>query len=187
MGVLPLFRKKPNPVITLELNWLNPRVIPGFVRELRGEFSFLNAHHAPLMKPENLSHEVFNQAMISTIRRGYSLRVQPSGPGLFRLNYAHKGISRPSAVKRWLESATRKEDETFELLYGDSPYLRAALPLRGYRGGVHCFTVNGYRNFSLERIRSIHPTGQKPMGSDATLEFELTRKGVQITQGLVNP
>lgn len=185
MGILPLFHKQSSEVVTLELNWLLPAAIPGFMRELEDEFNFLNWQG----KLNNLSftNELFNRAIIASIRKGYSLRMQPIGKNRYRLNYDRKAISKPNSVKRWFEGAVKRGESPFELRYGNDPALRAALPLRLYRGGVHCLTVNGYRNFRLEHIRSIHPVAQARLGTDALLEFEWSRGKVRITQGLVMP
>lgn len=185
MGFLPFLDKQSSEVVTLELNWLLPAVIPGFVRELEDEFNFLNRQGK--LKNIRFANELFNRAIVASIRKGYSLRMQPIGKNRYRLNYDRKAISNPNSVKRWLEGAVKRGEAPFELRYGDDLALRAALPLRLYRGGIHCVTVNGYRNFRLEHIRSIHPVNQRSLGTDALLEFEWSRGKVKITQGLMMP
>jgi hypothetical protein len=187
MSALPLFKKQEDRTVVLELNWLLPAVIPGFVRELQSEIAFANLDRRISFDKNQQTREIFNLAMIASIRRGYTLKVQSLGPDLFRLNYDLKSISKPSAVKRWFEKNLRDEEpRPFEIRYAGS-HLRAAMPLRRYRGGIHCLTIAGYRNFSLDRIYSIHPVRQANLGTDATLEFRMTRKGVKISQGLVTP
>lgn len=182
-----LFNRRESERLTLELNWLLPHAIPDFISEVKEDFDVLNRERGFSFSKDYLAYELFTGAMLASIRKGYSLKVQQVGIDRYRLNYDHKGISNPSAVKRWLESAAKNGEKPFELRYGDSKELRSALPLRCYNDGVHCLTTVGYRNFRLSKIRSIHAVKQNRLGTDATLELKVTRRGIEVFQGSVIP